>query len=98
MAKQNSIQKRFCVLKIFGTDPLHTAKTRSLLNGWFYIEVDNTFIISLTNKFKDQLSLLLSQDEIKYLLVFTNLKTGCDIASNGMDSNDVKNIKKIVTE
>jgi hypothetical protein len=92
------MKQKFLMLKAIDSTPLQLAKIRSLLAELIYIEIDNSFIVSCSKSFKDVLATQLDAEVINYIIIYVNLKAGCDVFANGIDDNDKKNIEKIVID
>lgn len=92
------MKEKFCLLKVLEGTPLQLAFVRSLLSGMVYIEIDNCFIISCAKSFKESFSKSLTDKQIIFILIYVNLKPGCDVLTNGINNNDEENIKKIVLD
>ena len=92
------MKKKFLVLQTIQALPLQLAMIRSMLSGLFYIEIDNTFYVSCNKSFKDTFSKTLTENSINFIIVYVNLKPGCEVFTNGINENDKKNIENIVLD
>lgn len=92
------MKEKYLLLKVIDPRALDLAFIRSLLNNLIYIEIDNLFIISSTKSFKDQLARELNSNDIFFILVLVNEKTGGDVKSRGVNREDFDMIKNIVLD
>ena len=92
------MKKKFLLLQTLQPTPLELAIVRSLLTDLVYIEIDNNFIVSCSKSFKGELSKSLHDNDINFVLVYVNLKTGCDVFANGINDSDGKKIEDIVLD
>ena len=92
------MKQKFLMLKAIDCTPLQLAKIRSLLAELIYIEIDNSFIVSCNKSFKEVLAAQLDGEEINYIIIYVNLKPGCDVFARGINDNDKKTIEKIVLD
>lgn len=86
------------MLSIINATPLQLATIRSLLASLIYIEISDTFIISCPKSFKDPFAQQLEDKGIHYIMIFVNLKTGCDVNAWGINPSDKAQIEKIVLD
>jgi len=92
------MKQKFLMLNAIDSTSLQLAKIRSLLSELIYIEIDNSFIVSCNKSFKEVLATQLDAEEINYILIYVNLKAGCDVFAKGINDNDKKGIEKIVID
>ena len=92
------IQERFCLIKLLDATELEAAFVRSELAGNVYIEIEKTFIVSCMKRFKDEITTRLRSRQIKFFMVYVNLKTGCDVKTSGLNQSDDHTIKMIVKD
>jgi len=90
------IKERFCALKILEGTPTQLAFIRSNLSEYYYIEIDNLFVISCLKSFKSTLNSLLFNENIKFILIYVNLKPGADVLVNGINDHDKESLDKII--
>jgi len=92
------MKQNFLVLKAIDCTALQIAKIRSILSELVYIELDNTFIVSCNKSFKEVLAQELDTEEINYIIIYVNLKAGCDVFAKGINADDKIAIEKIVID
>ncbi|MFT3910451.1 MAG: hypothetical protein QM737_13585 [Ferruginibacter sp.] len=92
------MKEKFCLIKAIEATPLQLATIRSLLSNLVYIEIDNNFIVSCSKSFKDSVSKNMRDQGINFILIYVNVKTGCDVFANGLNDNDRAKIKNIVLD
>lgn len=92
------MKEKYLIIKVIQPKALQLATIRSLLTNLVYIEIDNIFIVSCSKSFKDSLAKSLVDGNVNYIIVYVNLKAGCDVFANGINENDKKGIENIVLD
>jgi len=92
------MKRKFLLLQTIQPTPLQLAVVRSLLNNLIYVEIDNNFIVSCNKSFKDTFSRELEKNQINFIVVYVNIKTGCDVFTQGINDSDREIIKAIVLD
>ena len=92
------MKQKFLMLNAINCTPLQLARIRSLLAELVYIEIDNSFIVSCNKSFKEVLANELDVEGINYIIIYVNLKAGCDVFANGINDNDKEIIEEIVID
>ncbi len=90
------MREKYLVLNTIETSSLQLAFIRSILTDYAYVEIDNTFIVSCKKSIKDKLATQLDAENIKYILVYVNEKSGGDVYCSGVNAKDEKKIKSII--
>ncbi len=92
------MKEKFCLIKAIEATALQLATIRSFLSSLVYIEIDNNFIVSCSKSFKESVSKSMKDEGINFILIYVNLKTGCDVFANGINDDDKTQIKNIVLD
>lgn len=92
------MKQKFLILQAIDCTAIQLATIRSILSDLVYIEIDNSFIVSCNKSFKDVLAQKLNAEEINHLIIYVNLKAGCDVFTKGVNAGDQTMIEKIVID
>lgn len=90
------LKDSFCVLKVIEPTEIQRANIRSFLKDRVYIEVGDIFIISIEKSFKTKISKSLKADGTQFILIYTNLRAGADVLTNGISPGDKATMEDIV--
>ena len=90
------LKDSFCVVKLIEPTELQRANLRGFLKDRVYIEVGDNFIVSIVKSFKTKISKSLKADGAKFILIYTNLRAGADVLTNGISQGDKTTIEDIV--
>ncbi|NML56784.1 hypothetical protein [Chryseobacterium cheonjiense] len=90
------MKEKYLMLNTIEASSLQLAFIRSILTDYIYVEIDDTFIISCKKSLKDKLAPQLDIENIKYILVYVNEKSGGDVYCSGVNAKDEKKIKNII--
>lgn len=92
------LKSSFCVLKLIDPTDLQRANLRSFLSSKVYIEVGDSFFISLEPAFKGKIARALKNDGVNFILAFTNVRAGADVLTNGITKGDKSILEQMIWE
>lgn len=101
MAKKPSlagppIYSRCLVLSIYETDAMIPARIRGLLsNKYVYIELQNSFFISCETELRMTLNKVLSEEGIRFSMIYISDKNGNRVSGNLLPEGDMAKLNKI---
>lgn len=101
MAKKSIVQgpplySRCIILALYETDAMIPARIRGLLSNYFYIELQNSFFISCESELGPILNKILTEENIRFSLVYISDKLGNLVSGNRLPKGDLEKLEKIV--
>lgn len=90
------VYSRCLILSVYETDAMIPARIRGLLSAYFYIELQNSFFISCESELSPILNKILTEENIRFSLIYVSEKNGNIVSGNQLPEGDLAKLKKIV--
>ena len=90
------VYSRCLILSVYETDAMIPARIRGLLSAYFYIELQNSFFISCESELTPILNKILTEENIRFSLIYVSDKNGNEVSGNQLPEGDLSKLKKIV--
>lgn len=90
------MKKKYLVVQVLEISDLQISKIRKVLQEQVYFEVDKTFYISSSKRFKNRFKNYLLDKKVNFIFTFVNIKTGGDFETYGVAENIKNGIKNII--
>lgn len=90
------VYSRCLLLSVYETDAMIPARIRGLLANYFYIELQNSFFISCESELRPILNQILTEENIRFSLVYISDKLGNIVSGNRLPTGDLEKLEKIV--
>lgn len=92
------VYSRCLILSVYETDAMIPARIRGLLSNYFYIELQNSFFISCESELSPILNRILTEENIRFSLIYVSEKNGNLVSGNKLPDGDLDKLKKIIAE
>lgn len=92
------VYSRCLILSVYETDAMIPARIRGLLSNYFYIELQNSFFISCESELGPILNRILTEENIRFSLVYISDKVGNVVSGNKLPEGDLAKLTKIIVD